>query len=80
MLTNTILVVEDEKAIRDMIKVVLTKAGYTVLTAGSSEEALVSIADLRPDLILLDWMMPGSSGIELARRLKNGELNKDISP
>ena len=78
MLTNTILVVEDEKAIRDMIKVVLTKAGYTVLTAGSSEEALVSIADLGPDLILLDWMMPGSSGIELARRLKNGELNKDI--
>jgi len=78
MLTFTILVVEDEKAIRDMIKVVLSKAGYAVATAGNSAEALICIADKRPDLILLDWMMPGASGIELARRLKKTEFNRDI--
>lgn len=78
MLTFTILVVEDEKAIRDMIKVVLSKAGYAVETAGNSAEALICIADKRPDLILLDWMMPGASGIELARRLKKTEFNRDI--
>jgi len=70
----TILVVDDESAIRDMLSVALDTAGFDVLTAETAHEAHVSIVDNRPDLVLLDWMLPGGSGVELARRLKKEEL------
>lgn len=75
---QTILIVDDEAAIRDMIGIALDTAGFSSITAETALEAHVNIVDRRPDLILLDWMLPGGSGIELARRLKREELTADI--
>ncbi|MBU2099405.1 MAG: phosphate regulon transcriptional regulator PhoB [Gammaproteobacteria bacterium] len=74
----TILIVDDEPAIRDMIGIALDTAGFRSISAETALEAHVSIVDHRPDLVLLDWMLPGGSGIELARRLKRDELTSDI--
>ena len=74
----TILVVDDEAAIRDMITVALDTAGFDTLTAETAHDAHVTIVDKRPDLVLLDWMLPGGSGVDLARRLKKDELTTEI--
>lgn len=76
--TPTILVVDDEAAIRDMIGIALDTAGFDTISAETALQAHVQVVDHRPDLVLLDWMLPGGSGIELARRLKNDELTADI--
>ena len=73
-----VLIVDDEAAIRDMIAFALDHAGMTARQAGSAQEALVSINAHRPDIILLDWMMPGVSGIELTRRLRHDSYTDDI--
>ena len=73
-----ILIVDDEAAIRDMIAITLDLAGFNSLSAESAQQAHIAVIDRRPDLILLDWMLPGGSGIELARRLKREELTSDI--
>ena len=69
-----ILVVEDEPAIREMLGFSLTKAGFSFEEAGDAEQALLAIAARPPDLVLLDWMLPGISGVDLARRLRSEEL------
>ncbi len=74
MTTNKILIVDDEAPIREMIVVALEMAGYQCLEAEDAKEAHGIIFDQKPDLILLDWMLPGITGIELARRLKRDEL------
>ena len=63
-----ILIVDDEPAIRDMVAFALRKAEFEPVHAGDAREAQSAIADKVPDLILLDWMLPGTSGLELARR------------
>lgn len=73
-----VLIVDDEAAIRDMITIALDTAGFSSLTAETALEAHVAIVDNRPDLVLLDWMLPGGSGIDLARRLKRSEVTADI--
>ena len=78
MTGKTILIVDDEAPIREMIAVALEMAGYECLEAANSQEALAIIVDRQPDLLLLDWMLPGSTGIELARRLKRDELTAEI--
>ena len=65
-----VLVVEDEAAIREMVAFALRKAEFEVTLAADAGAALVAIADAPPDLILLDWMLPGLSGLDLARRLR----------
>lgn len=65
-----VLVVEDETAIREMVAFALRKADFRVTLAANADAALVAIADATPDLVLLDWMLPGLSGLELARRLR----------
>lgn len=74
----TILVVDDEPAIRQMLVFALSGEGYTYFEAGDSEEAQKQIAEHRPDLLLLDWMMPGLSGMDLARRLKRDPDTKNL--
>ncbi len=69
-----ILIVDDEAPIREMIVVALEMAGYECLEAENTQQAHALIVDRQPDLILLDWMLPGTSGIELARRLKRDEM------
>src|SRR5690554_4705378 len=78
MATRTILIVDDEAAIRDMLRVALEMADYECLEASNAQEAHGLIVDQRPDLVLLDWMMPGTSGLELARRLKQDEVTAQV--
>ena len=78
MADKTILVVDDESPIRDMLRVALEMAEYAVLEAADAQQAHGIIIDRRPDLVLLDWMLPGTSGIELARRLKREEVTSEI--
>jgi len=78
MADSTILIVEDEPAIRDMIAITLDLAGFESIQAESAHSAHIAIVDKKPDLILLDWMLPGGNGIELARRLKRDELTAEI--
>ncbi len=78
MVGKNILIVDDEAPIREMIAVALEMAGYDCLEAENTQQAHALIVDRKPDLILLDWMLPGTSGIELARRLKRDELTDGI--
>ncbi|MCK9532146.1 MAG: phosphate regulon transcriptional regulator PhoB [Gammaproteobacteria bacterium] len=78
MPANDILIVEDEPAIRAMVAMALERADFAVREAGDVPAAERAIADRRPDLILLDWMLPGTSGIELARRLRRDEYTRDV--
>ena len=78
MQDKLILVVEDEGSIREMIRFALERASLRVVSAANASDARMCIADERPDLILMDWMMPGVSGIELARELKTGATTRDI--
>ena len=73
-----VLVVEDEPAIREMIQFALKRAGMEVRPAANAREALVSISEQRPDIILMDWMMPEVSGLELTRRLRKEQPTADI--
>jgi two-component system phosphate regulon response regulator PhoB len=73
-----VLLVEDEPAIREMVAFSLGQVGFAVLEAGTVDEALLKLADESPDLILLDWMLPGRSGLELARRLRSEEHSRGI--
>lgn len=73
-----ILVVDDEDAIREMLALVLEQARFSVDLAGDVQEALRLLHEKLPDLILLDWMLPGMSGVEWARRLKKDENFSDI--
>lgn len=78
MSEKTILVVDDEPAIRDMISTALDVAGFNCIQAENAQQAHAMIIDEQPDLVLLDWMMPGTSGIELIRRLQRDELTKNV--
>ncbi|MGN6513081.1 MAG: phosphate regulon transcriptional regulator PhoB [Lysobacteraceae bacterium] len=74
-----ILIVEDEPAIRDMVAFALRKDDFEPVAAGDGREAQAAIADRVPDLILLDWMLPGgSSGLDLARRWRREALTRDV--
>ena len=66
----TILVVEDEPAIQELVSYNLEMAGHRALRADNAEEALEMVRSEVPDLVVLDWMLPGLSGIELCRRLR----------
>ncbi len=77
-MTTSILIVEDEPAIREMVRFALERAGFACREAGDSERALVAIADRCPDLALIDWMLPGMNGIDLARRLKREDATKEL--
>jgi len=70
MAKETILVVEDEEDIRELLKYNLEKEGYQVFGAATGEEGLRAVRDRRPDLILLDLMLPGIDGLEVCRRIR----------
>jgi len=73
-----ILIVEDEPSIRDMVAFALRKADMEAIQAADARSAQMAIAERIPDLILLDWMLPGMSGLELARRLRREEPGREI--
>ncbi len=74
----TILVVEDEPAIQELISYGLRQAGHETFCAGDAEQAMKIVNDVLPDLVLLDWMLPGMSGIEFAKMLRQVPRTKNI--
>ncbi len=79
MTAHKILIVEDEQAIREMVAFHLSRAGYDTLEAPDSRTARQLLADERPDLALIDWMLPDVSGLELTRTLKRDENYEDLA-
>jgi two-component system phosphate regulon response regulator PhoB len=77
-LPSTILVVEDEPAIQELIAVNLTFAGHKVLRAADAEQATTLVRAELPDLVLLDWMLPGASGVQFARQLRADERTREV--
>src|SRR5438045_4426071 len=77
-MSNAILVVEDEPITQRLIQVNLERAGHRVRSASSVPEAEAKIRDLLPDLVLLDWVLPGATGVTLARRLRNDQRTQEI--
>ena len=73
-----ILIIEDESAIREMLGYALMKDGYSFLEAADVEQARPILQQDRPDLILMDWMLPGMSGVDYARRVRNNPDTRDI--
>ncbi len=76
---STILIVEDEPAIRQLLNTALSREGFTVLEAANTSLADAHIANALPSLVLLDWMMPGESGISYLRRLRKDELTRELT-
>ena len=77
-MSANILVVEDEPAIQELIAASLQHAGHQVLRAYDAEEAIRLVRETLPDIVLLDWMLPGMSGIQFARRLRSEERTRDL--
>lgn len=77
-MNDHILIVDDESAIRDMLRMSLESHGFKVSEAHNATQAQTEIEKDRPSLLLLDWMMPGLSGIELAKRIAGDDANNDI--
>ena len=75
---NKILIVDDEVAIRDMLRMALELSDFECIEAGNILDAHRLIFDERPDIVLLDWMLPGGSGLELLRRLKRSDTTAGI--
>ncbi|MCX2976576.1 phosphate regulon transcriptional regulator PhoB [Candidatus Marimicrobium litorale] len=76
--STKVLIVDDECAIRDMIRLALEMADFECIEAENIQQAYQLIVDERPSIVLLDWMLPGGSGLELLRRLKREELTGEI--
>jgi two-component system, OmpR family, phosphate regulon response regulator PhoB len=74
----TVLVVEDEPQIQELVAVNLEHIGHKVLRAASAEEAEAAIRSALPDVLVLDWMLPGESGVAFARRLRSDERTRDL--
>jgi two-component system phosphate regulon response regulator PhoB len=75
---SSVLVVEDEAAIAELIAINLRHAGFQVTLAANAEQALSAVDAVLPDLILLDWMLPGQSGVTLARRWRADPRTKEL--
>jgi two-component system phosphate regulon response regulator PhoB len=78
MIRPTVLLVEDEPAQREMLTYNLEAEGFDVITADNGEDGLILVDENDPDLIVLDWMMPQLSGIEVCRRLKSNSKTRQI--
>lgn len=78
MSNHTVLVVDDEFAIRDMLRMALELSDFRCIEADNIRQAYTLVVDERPDIVLLDWMLPGGSGLELLRRLKRNDTTREI--
>ena len=78
ILVNRVLVVDDDPGIREMLRFVLGTAGFECLESTDIQEAYWQITDHPPDIVLLDWMLPGGSGVELLQRLRKDEATQSL--
>jgi len=76
---GSVLVIEDEEPVRQLLAVNLQNAGYKVHCAGDIPQAEVLMRQIRPDLVVLSWILPGIPGLPFARRLRSDRRTKDIS-
>ena len=74
----TILVIDDERAIREMVVMALEKEGFHCVEASDAHKAETMIAESSPDLLLLDWMMPGLNGVDFTRKLRRSEETRNL--
>lgn len=74
-----ILIVDDEASIRDLLTLTLEAAGFATMVAADAQSAEIKLADAQPDVVLLDWMLPGTSGLELARSLRRNPEYSDLN-
>ena len=74
----TILVIDDERAIREMVVMALEKEGFHCFEASDAHKAETMIAESSPDLLLLDWMMPGLNGVDFTRKLRRSEETRNL--
>ena len=79
MAKNTVLIIEDDKALNEMLRFMLERNGYNTLQAEDTKQADQCIGEKIPDVILLDWMLPGMEGIEYSKKLKSHPVTTDIS-
>ncbi|MGM0525169.1 MAG: phosphate regulon transcriptional regulator PhoB [Pseudomonadota bacterium] len=77
-MSRRILIVEDEAPIREMLSFVMEQHGYQAVEAKDFDSAVSRITEPYPDMVLLDWMLPGGSGIQLAKKLKNDDFTRNI--
>ena len=77
-MTPSVLVVEDEPAIRELLRVNLVDAGYEVRAASDAESAQRELREALPTLLLLDWMLPGKSGLALAKELRGDARTREL--
>jgi len=75
---SQVLVVEDESAIAELMSINLRHAGYDVVVASTADEAIAQVDKVLPDLIVLDWMLPGQSGLALAKRWRSHTRTRDL--
>ena len=73
-----VLVVEDEEALRQLLSYNLSKEGFSVALSADGDEALMALDEEKPDLVLLDWMLPNVSGVEICRQLRARSETRDI--
>ncbi len=72
------MIIEDEAPIRDMLRMALGKQGYTILEAENTQQARKQLTQDPPDVFLVDWMLPGESGIDFVRSIKRDDLTREI--
>ena len=77
-MSRKILIVEDEAPIREMLSFVMEQHGYQAVEAGDYDTALAKVVEPYPDMIILDWMLPGGTGVQLAKKLKTTEYTRNI--
>ncbi len=75
---KTVLIVDDEQPIRQMIDYALKREGFLTLEAANASEARIALAEAQPDVILLDWMLPETSGLDLAREWRRSDASAQI--
>jgi two-component system, OmpR family, phosphate regulon response regulator PhoB len=78
MLPKRLLLVEDDRALAELVSFHFDRAGYAVTRTGDGEEALILAEEVKPDLVLLDWMIEGISGIEVCRRLRRRQATANV--
>src|SRR5437868_13426954 len=77
-MTKSLLLVEDDRALADLVAFHFERAGYEVTRTGDGEEALILVDEVKPDVVLLDWMIEGISGIEVCRRLRRRATTANV--
>lgn len=75
---TTILIIDDERAIREMIVMALEKEGFTCIEASDAHKAESLISESNPDILLLDWMMPGLNGVDFTRKLRRSDATREL--